>query len=448
MLTFTRRFKSSIPLFSLASIWRESKHLIDIAAPLILSQLVMICMGLIDTCFLADMGVAEIAGAGLGIHCFRLGASILGGAMSILGVYTFQGHSKNPINDGLWFALFLSFFYLLGLFAAPTVLSFCGQDAKSLALAKIYLKPLYWATFPYLAYCAGRQVFVVQKRTRFLFYISLGGLFCNYLGNSVLAPIYGIKGIAWVTTFSYLAIFVLQWMVLGLRQSIGKPSWTNIKELLNLGLPVSATCMCDMGMFFMHALLVGSFGFVALAGHQIVLQWVFLTYIVPYALSMALSIRVAEFRKEVSGIGDVAALFSAILLGELFISFCILGIIFWPEVFPRHFLDMNLDGQDALLRKIVSLWPFVCGFQVLNSLQVLLQGWMRGMRETRSTFFVCFLSYWVLGLPFAFCLSQYFGVRGTWLGLSSGLLLFCVWQFYRFSHKLHQRYQKRLVLTH
>ena len=73
-------------------------------------------------------------------------------------------------------------------------------------------------------------------------------------------------------------------------------------------------------------------------------------------------------------------------------------------------------------------------FQLVDGLQVLALGLLRGVQDTTVPMVMATVSYWVIGLPTSYVLAFPLGLGavGLWLGLVIGLLMAAIMMMWRF----------------
>lgn len=382
----------------------ETKHLIQIALPLAFAQLFHVGMGAIDTYFLAQIGPAELAGAGLAVQCFTLISVFMSGLLSITGVqrayYVGRGEIKQAeqtVSDALGLAGLLAIAYSVLLICFPYTLGFLGQPAIAIQNATAYAAPLTLCTLPILFWITMRYIYSAEMRTTYLIWTNLAGFSAKYLGNLWIAPQYGIKGIAWVSVFSYwlMAALALSFM---LPFRFHLPQFSAIKNFFRVGLPVACSGISDTGFFAVLILISGNLGVETLSSHYLALQFLYLPYIIPYAMNIAVSVRVAYFlgKRKPDLISNVIELALNIAL----VPICIISCAYF--IYPAEHLPF--------------LW-LVGIFQIFNAIQAILMGSLRGMKETKFPFLLSLCSYWVLGIPLCYSFAGMFGLKGIWTGM-------------------------------
>jgi MATE family multidrug resistance protein len=214
---------------------------------------------------------------------------------------------------------------------------------------------------------------------------------------------------------------------------------SSVIETYRLGVQIAIAHAMEVGMFSAAALLIGVMGAEALAAHQIVLQCITLSFMLPLGLSQAVSVKVGKH----FGAGNAAETRLIIKYGLVIssITATLAGFVFWllPEVLVSFFVDESLGPEEfqSLLGTASLLLLVGAMFQLVDGWQVVLMGVLRGFKLGASPTIVATISYWGLGFPAAYFLGQSFGAVGVWSGMGFGLALsafllgFLVFKTYR-----------------
>ncbi|KAA3623521.1 MAG: MATE family efflux transporter [Proteobacteria bacterium] len=257
----------------------------------------------------------------------------------------------------------------------------------------------------------------------------------NVLGNYALVfgnfgfPALGATGAAWSTALGLWigAVLMFGWIFVS-RQlpdiDVGsvksRPSLPRVAELARLGVPISITMVMETGLFSAVAVLMGRFGAVALAAHQIAINYAALMFMVPVGLTMAITVRVgqalgagdrrgARFRGRV-GIGAAGAF----MLCSATVMLAIPESI--ASIYTADREVIELASQLLILAAL---------FQFFDGLQVAATGALRGYKDATLPMVVCLVSYWLCGFPVSWYAAFEIGAgpRGLWMGLVGGLVL-------------------------
>ena len=114
---------------------------------------------------------------------------------------------------------------------------------------------------------------------------------------------------------------------------------------------------------------------------------------------------------------------SALTLAGLFALTAAAIFLVWPEALVGLYLDAGNVNAEALLAYAAPLLFVAAAFQVVDCLQAVASGILRGFKDTRTPMLIAVFSYWVVGLPAAYLLafSAGLGGQGVWWGLAIGL---------------------------
>jgi MATE family multidrug resistance protein len=169
---------------------------------------------------------------------------------------------------------------------------------------------------------------------------------------------------------------------------------------------------------------------VPLASHQIALNTVAFTYMVPLGISSAAAVRVGQAigRKDPAGAGDAGG--TAIFLGAAFMSCMSAALLIFPRYIARIYTP-----DELVIHSTTALLAAGAAFQLFDGIQTVATGALRGAGETRTPMLCHFFAYWIFGLPLGawLCFRRHWGALGLWSGLSLaliliGLVLLVVWR--------------------
>jgi MATE family multidrug resistance protein len=209
-----------------------------------------------------------------------------------------------------------------------------------------------------------------------------------------------------------------------------------IRRLIALGFPAAMQATLEAGVFATVTTLIAKLGAVPLASHQIALNTVSLTYMVPLGVSSAAAVRVGQAlgRKDPQGARDSGG--TAIVLGGVFMACTGILLILFPKWIARMYTP-----DETVIAATVGLLAAGAAFQLFDGVQTVATGALRGVGDTRTPMLCHFLAYWVIGLPLGalLCFRRGLGAIGLWIGLSLaliliGIVLLLVWR--RAVHKL------------
>jgi MATE family multidrug resistance protein len=420
---------------------------VKLALPMALTQLGQTAMLTTDVLLVGRLGADAVAAAALGMNFFFLLFIVGMGIVTATAPLAAQAHGANDargvrrvIRMGLWAGIAVGLPSSLVLAFGEPILVAIGQDAKLAALAGDYLSTLLWCSVPALWLIVLRNFVSALNRPRSALWVMLAGIPFN--GVLVYAfvfgrwgmPELGIAGAGLATTLVQTAMVLAQAAV----AVWGKPfreyrilarwwraDWTRLRQIFALGTPIFISFLLEAGVFVAAVVLMGWLGTVPLAAHQIAVQIASITFMIPFGIAQAATVRVGH----AVGRRDAAAVrragWVAIALGTAFMAAMAILLLATRFDLPALFLDpAKGNGADAVALA-AALLVFAALFQMFDGAQAIAMGSLRGMNDARSPMLIAALSYWALGFSLAYVLAfpAGMGAIGIWIGLAAGLAL-------------------------
>jgi MATE family multidrug resistance protein len=429
--------------------------MLRIAAPLALAELGWMLMGLVDTVMVGHLPHAAVplSAAALAQVLFNTLAFGIGGILLGLDTTIAQAHGAGDYptaNRWLWQGMLLATAIsalLMALYAlAPIGLRHLPTEHDIFASAIPTLEALSFGTLPLMLYFALRRYLQAFNHVRIIAAALISANLINALFDWILifghnfriaglhfawAPL-GVVGSGIATSLARLyqfAFVLIAILIVNRRNRYGlllhglsslKPHWQSLRRLLALGLPSGGTILVEIAIFAVVTNLIATLGPVALAGHEIALNCISTTFMIPLGISAAASVRVGQAIGRGSGTEARAAGWAAIALGGIVMFCASLAFLAIPHAIAAAFThDTPVIAATVPLLYIASL------FQLCDGLQITAIGALRGAGDTRSGLITHLCSYWLLGLPLGIflCFHAKLGVRGLWLGLSASLIV-------------------------
>ncbi len=447
-------------MIRLQTLRKEFPPTLRLALPLVLAELGWMSMAIVDTVMVGHlpdsataMGAVSL-GSNLFIVLALFGAGLLMGLDTLVS-QAFGAGRREDCHRSLVNSIYLSI-ALTPILAAPVLflprfLAAMQIDPAILALAIPYTRALTVGLFPLLLYFAVRRCLQAMNMVRIVAFALITANIINALGNYLLifgkwgAPALGAVGSGWSTAIAraYMAavlIIYLLWYDRRHRTDLLKTpvdiDLPRIRRLITLGFPAAMQFTLESGVFGLVTALIARLGPVPLASHQIALNTVAFTYMVPLGISSAAAVRVGQAigRKDPRGAGDAGG--TAILLGAVFMTCASAAIL----IFPRAIARMYTPAEDVI-RATAYLLAAGAAFQLFDGIQTVATGALRGAGDTRTPMLCHLIAYWVIGLPLGawLCFHLGWGAFGLWAGLSLaliliGIVLLATWR--RMTHRL------------
>lgn len=437
--------------------WRqELRALLGLAGPLIVNNLSIAGIHFADAVMAGRLGAEALAAVAVGGSIWFFGFSFCLGIMmaispiaarhfgagnpELIGRYTRQG-----IYLGIFIALVLIF--ILYRYTQPALVVI-GIDSEFRDLTTGYVHAIVLGAPAMFIFLALRFTTEGIGETRPIMYVSVFSLVINVFLNWVLmfghlgAPALGAVGcgIASAITMWLMMIGLAVYMMLSPRYrrlrifSRMAPIRPNaLQEILALGVPIAITITAEAGLFNAVSVLMGTRGAAIAAAHQVAINFAMTMFMIPLALSSAITIRVGH----ALGAGNPqAARFSGgfgILVCGLFMS-C-------SAAFMLLFRDavVSIYTNDPSVTSIaVNLLLMAAIFQIADGVQIGSAGALRGYKDTRLPMAINTFAFWVLAFPLAYMAAVTYKAPPsyTWgafiVGLSVAAVLLA-WRYARLS---------------
>jgi MATE family multidrug resistance protein len=191
-----------------------------------------------------------------------------------------------------------------------------------------------------------------------------------------------------------------------------------LREIVVLGAPIAVTITAEVGLFAAVSILMGTLSVEITAAHQIAINFASTMFMIPLALSSALTVRVghalgaldfagARFR----GWVGIAACGSVMAAAALFLALFRDGVV-------------DLYTNDTSVRNIaIGMLLMAAIFQVADGVQIGAAGALRGYKDTRLPMVINTFAYWVLAFPLAYLAAVTFRAppQYIWGGFVIGL---------------------------
>ncbi len=422
--------------------------------PLILSNLAQFAIHITDTVMLGWYDVTALAASTIaGTMFFVIFIVGAGFSQAVTPLVAAAAEEDNDVQVrrvtrmGLWLSIFYGLVVTVPFFWAEDILIAMGQDTQVASLAHIYLQIVIWQMIPALIVMTLKAFLAAMEHTAIILWATIGTAVMNVFVNYALIfgnwgmPELGIKGAAIASltvTLVSVVILVIYTLRILPQYQLFKNFWRSdnevMKRVFRLGWPIGLTSLAEGGLFSASAVMMGWIGPLALAAHGIAIQLASLTFMVHIGFSQAATVRAGRAlgrRDEVSlRRGGITA------IGMSAIYAVITSLIFLalPETLVSLFIDPDEPQRGALLALGASFVIVAALFQLVDGLQVLALGLLRGVQDTTVPMIMATISYWVIGLPASYLLAFRFGWDGVglWLGLVIGLAVAAVLLSVRF----------------
>ncbi|MEA1071867.1 MATE family efflux transporter [Sphingomonas sp. LY160] len=444
-----------------ASPWTaEFKATLSLAWPLILANLTMAAIQATDVVLMGWLGPRPLAASALGLNlnfAFSLICLGLVTASSPM-MATALGRSRANLREvrrtfrqSLWLIVTVVPPIWLLLWNAEPLIRGLGQDPGLAADAALFLKGYMWSLLPFLLFQAMRNFVSALERPGWILSISLVGIVLNaLLGYGLIfghfgLPELGIIGgglassIVWFLLAIALGVVIVrdrQFRRFHVFARWWRPDWPRYRRLWRLGLPIGLAMGFEGGVFSAAAYLMGLIDAESVAAHAVALQIAALSFMVPWGLAQAATVRVGLFLGQDDRAGIGRAGWVAWTMGVVFMA--AMALVIW--LVPRELMTIFLDDTPANARVIalgVTFLGIAAIFQVVDGAQVVGAGMLRGLHDTRVPMIFTFIGYWAIGIGAGAWLAfaQDWNGVGIWTGLAIGLAIVAALMLWRWNRR-------------
>jgi MATE family multidrug resistance protein len=424
----------------------EARALLRLGVPITLSQVAQVAMGLLDTVMSGHAGAFEQAVVGLGVALWIpvfIGLMSVVQAVSPIIAHHFGAGDHAAVardaREGLWLALIMGILPMLLVPWAPDLLVAFRIDPALAQRSGVFL----WGiAFGLPAALVQRSLAFFSSsinQTRPIMALAFVGLAVNAFLNWVLiyghlgAPAMGGAGCGWATGIGmWIGLAALAawtawapaYKLYDLWHGWRLPTWEAQKRLLKLGLPMGGAGFAEVAAFSSIAVLVGRFGDVQIAAHQVALNAAALLFMFPMGISTATTVRVGH----ALGAGDARAArhvaWSGMGVGLIFGA-----LATGPLILARHEIAAVYSADAAVRTLAANLLLFAAFWQLFDATQVSAIGALRGYKVTVLPMVLMLAAFWLLGIPVGTWLGYHgfaggapMQVYGFWVGLVIGLV--------------------------
>ena len=424
----------------------ELKALITLGWPIVITQLLLMAAGVLDTVMAGRASAVDLAGVAIGASLMSpvllLAVGLTAGLTPVVA-QAFGAKKYNNVADAffqtVWIALAASVVLSVVLYKIDMLIEWFAVDKLIRPITSGYLRAIFFAVPAIFGYSILRSYFDGLGNTRPAMLAGIANLLVNaplnYIfiyGKLGFSPMGGV-GCGWATAISvWVGFFVLlfygfskgHFRELRVLRTLPGPNRQAMVYMLKIGVPVGLLFVAESLMLSTISLLLGQGAPVKVAAHQIVITLYMLVMMVPLSIGMALTIRIGNLL----GAGELqSAARSAgggLTLACMYSVLAGLFLVFLGEPLIAAFSD---DAKVRLLaRGLLMLSAVVL---LLDAVLVTSLGALRGFKDTAIPMLIvsgCFLG---LCLPVGYLLSALqsaellASVQGFWQGLAVGFMV-------------------------
>lgn len=425
---------------------------LSLAFPVMITQAGQMVVQFADNIMVGQLGTSQFAGVGFANALFAMGlvfcTCFTQGMIPYVGQNFGRGDHKKVseyFTNGLVLDTIMCIAVMAIMFAIVPLMGHMGQDPKILGYAKEYYTIMVYSLAPFVIFYVIRALTEGVGNTKYTMYITV---FCNALNiflNWVLIfghfgfEAMGVKGAAVATFISRAAMLAIGIVIL-LSGKLYKRYLGDIrlralnmkqfKEVAKTSFPISFQGLIEVTTFSLAGIMAGWFGEIAMAAHQASQTIITFTFMVAQGVGVAATIRVSHQYGERRFADARKAGFAASHISIALMALSGIAFVLFNDTIPRIFT------QDSEVLEIAANLLYVAAaFQLFDAVQLSALASLRALADVRWPLIMSLISYYAVGLPFAYIAGSHlgWGPVGVWLGLLAGLMLAAILYLYRFN---------------
>lgn len=426
------------------SVAKEIRPLVKLAWPLLIAQVTQMLMSVSDTVMAGRVSSTDMAAVAIASSILMpVLIFIQGIIMAIPPIVSRLNGAKEYAQvpetgqQGLWLSLCLSLPVAVSCFWTYELLSLVNMDNQLRIIAAEYLQYMFAALPIFAMYQVFRQYCEGLSITKPSMIIMGIGLLINIPANYIFiygklgVPAYGGAGCGIASAMVFIMMMVASWLYVRFSRKLSivpffvrfyPPRWSEMKQQLNLGLPIALALLFEVTLFSVVAILLSPLGAQIVAAHQIALNVSGLLFMVPLSIGFATTIRVGHLLGEGQSYQAEKASHSAIIIGLVLASVnASISILFRTPIASLYTSETIVISMAADLLMLAAI------FQFSDAAQVIAGCALRGYKDTKALFYITLSTYWGVGLSTGYILAltdlvfPAMGAAGFWIGFIVGL---------------------------
>lgn len=419
---------------------REIRTLLRYSFPLIITFLLEHFFSIVCLLVVGHLGKTELAAVSLGSMTSTISLAIFEGTATALDTLCPQafggGHFDLVcIHVQRCYAFSILLFIPVALFwwNSHLVLQFAIKDAEVLKLTSLFLRIMIPGGPAYIFFECSKRFLqcqgIFEAGTGVLFVSAPINIFMSWflVWNKTFGIGFAGAPIATVINF-YLMAFLL---IMYVRYIDGSKCWTGLcswailfqkwGQLIHLAIPGIVMLESEYIAYEIMTLIALYFGTTELAAQSAVASIASLTYMVPFAVSIAASTRIANFIGASNRYSAKISTYTGLLIGLGVAS--LNGLVLWSA---RDFIARIFTKDEEVIEVITLLFnPLVAILEIFDGTASVASGILRAQGRQKIGGLINFLSYYAFAMPLALALSKLLDweLFGLWVGIGSGMIL-------------------------
>ncbi|XP_045573439.1 multidrug and toxin extrusion protein 1 [Salmo salar] len=414
----------------------EIGHLLKLAGPVVISQLMIFLISFVSTVFCGHLGKTELAGVALAIAVINVtGLSIgsgLASACDTLISQTFgSGNMKRVgviLQRGVLILLLACFPCWALLINTEPILLAVRQSPEVARLSQLYVM-IFMPALP--------AAFMYQLQGRYLqnqgiiwptVLVGVVGNIFNALINFIFLYVLdlGVAGSAAANSISQysLAVFLYCYIV---WQGLHKATWEGWSadclqewgQFITLAIPSMLMLCLEWWTFEIGGILAGLISEVELGAQSVVYQLAAITYMFPLGFSVAASVRVGNALG--AGNTEQAKLSGKVASVCAFIVSCFVSTF---VLVTKDVIGYIFTTEQDIVKRVADIMIMYAFFHLADAVLGVMGGIIRGAGKQKIGALCNLVGCYFVGLPIGISLMfpNKMGIIGLWIGLFASVL--------------------------
>ncbi len=430
----------------------EAKRLLKLGVPVYIAQLASAGMTFVDTVMTGQASAVDMAAVAVSssvwhpISLFGVGILLVLTPFSAQLVGEGKAHETPHImRQGIWCSILLALPLMLIFYLISTQMAYFGLESDLAKLSSGYLQAILWGLPGLFLFINVRSFLEGFSRTRPAMVVSILALLLNIPINYILIygkfgfPALGAVGCGIATAFCFWFMAVSM-IIFVQRDKTSKPYnlflpifkpkhdearvvWKDIWRVFRVGLPGALAMLFEVSLFAASALVLAPLGTIIVAGHQVAMNVAGMLFILPLSISITSTIRVGYCLGAGQRTHARLIAWTAITLGVFLSLLSSIAVLLF-----RESIALTYTNDAEVVSIALHLLLFAAAFQLVDAIQIVGIGILRGYNDTRVIFIICFIAYWIIGFPLGIILSRTDilgaaqGAQGFWVGFILALI--------------------------
>ena len=406
------------------------KDLLVLAFPLFVGILGHTLVGVTDVFVIAKYNIKSLAAVSIANSIFFsitiFGIGILVAVSIILSNYRgAKKRTKKYLLSTIILSLIIAGIFAFLSYTTSFFIPKLNLEEDLVPYIEEYIKIVSYSMFGIFLFEGIKQFLQSFEIVKFPNLLALFAVVLNLIADIIfvfgfgIIPSMGSKGAAIATLTVRLIIGLIMLIyVLKLINFKSKIDFTYINQVIKTGLPIGAALLFECLAFNIITILAGREASILAAVHSILVMIASTTFMIPLAISTALSVKVAYWFGAEKPIEVKRYSYTALCI----VLTAMTSISLILSMYPNQIISIFTNEQ-TVLDTALPLVSIVAAYQIFDGIQSVTGGILKGFKKTKIVSITVLTGYWLIGMPIAYYLTvkHNMSLKGYWLALAVSL---------------------------